>query len=126
MVKNLGMGIFFKTSHISFYNKISTSVCGDTEFCIRISSPILIFLSSIFIFFHLKLLTQNNYLSCLTTLIFYLMPGITFSSFVITTDVPLIFFSSVFAFFLLKFIKKSAVSNFYFFLVGVVFSLGFF
>ena len=123
--KQLEWGYFSKPPILAFIIKMSTSACGETEFCIRISSPILYFFSSIFIFFSSRLLTQNSYLACLTTLIFYLMPGITFSSYVITTDVPLIFFSSVFAFLIIKIYKKSSVSNFYYFLVGVVFSLGF-
>ena len=123
--KQLEWGYFSKPPILAFLIKISTSVCGETEFCIRISSPILYFFSSIFIFFSSRLLTQNSYLACLTTLIFYLMPGITFSSYIITTDVPLIFFSSVFAFLIIKIYKNSAVSNFYYLLVGVVFSLGF-
>ena len=123
--KQLEWGYFSKPPILAFLIKISTSVCGETEFCIRISSPILYFFSSIFIFFSSRLLTQNSYLACLTTLIFYLMPGITFSSHVITTDVPLIFFSSVFAFLIIKIYKNNAVSNFYYLLIGVVFSLGF-
>ena len=45
-----------------------------------------------------KTLTKNNLLACFSAIIFNLIPGITFSSFITTTDIPLILFSSAFAY----------------------------
>ena len=123
--QNLEWGYFSKPPLLATLIKLSTLLCGDTEFCIRLSSPILYLLSSILIFFSVKLLTKSNYLSGFSAFVFYLMPGITFSSFVISTDVPLIFFSSAFAYLFLLIYKKKNCSISYFFLLGIVSSLGF-
>ena len=77
--------------------------------------PILYYMSTIFIFFSTKIVTQNSLLSVFAAVIFNLIPGITFSSFVATTDVPLIFFSSGFTFLFLTIYKKRILPIFIFF-----------
>ncbi len=122
--QELKWGYFSKPPVLASLIKLSTSICGNSEFCIRLPSPILYFLSSIFIFYSAKLLSDNNG-AYVATIIFCLMPGITFSSFIITTDVPLIFFSSLFIFIFLLIYKKKTPSSVYFIFLGLVFSLGF-
>ena len=104
MKHSIGVGLkilnggIFKASHISLDNWYQY-FCGSTEFCIRLPIPILYFIATIFIFLSTRILTQNNFISSFSAIIFYLIPGITFSSFIATTDVPLILFSSAFAFY---------------------------
>ena len=123
--QNLEWGYFSKPPVLAWIIGISSYICGDTEFCIRLPVPILYFIATIFIFLSTRLLTQNNFISSFSAIIFYLIPGITFSSFITTTDVPLILFSSAFVFLFLIIYKKHNPSYFYYFLLGIIFSLGF-
>ena len=118
-------GYFSKPPVLAWLIALNTFMCGDTEPCIRISTPILYFLSSIFIFLTTKLLSQNNFLSGFAAIVFNLIPGITFSSFINTTDVPLIFFSSAFSYLFFLIYKKKQAPYFYYFLLGLVLTLGF-
>ncbi|MEC8100617.1 MAG: glycosyltransferase family 39 protein [Pseudomonadota bacterium] len=122
--KDLDLGYFSKPPLLAWLISLSTNLCGDTEFCIRLSTPILYFLSSIFVFLSTKLITDNIRLACLSSVIFNLMPGITFSSFFINTDVPLIFFSSVFSYIFLIIYVKEKPSYFFYIILGIVFGLG--
>ena len=108
-------GYFSKPPVLAWIISISNYFCGNTEPCIRVTMPILYYMSTIFIFFSTKIVTQNSLLSAFAAVIFNLIPGITFSSFVATTDVPLIFFSSGFTFLFLTIYKKKDPSYFYFF-----------
>ena len=123
--QNLEWGFFSKPPLLAAVIKLSTFFCGDTEFCIRLASPIMYFLSSTLIFFSVRLLTNNNYLAGFSTFIFYLMPGVTFSSFIISTDVPLILFSSAFAYLFIIIYKSKSYSILHFLLLGFIFSFGF-
>ena len=98
--KDPAWGYFSKPPMLAWIISISNYFCGNTEPCIRVTMPILYYMSTIFfIFFSTKIVTQNKLLSAFAAVIFNLIPGITFSSFVATTDVPLIFFSSGFTFY---------------------------
>ena len=123
--KNLEWGYFSKPPLLAWLIHFNNSLCGQTEFCVRISSPILYFFSSLFIFFSANILVKNIRIAVLSAVAFNLMPGITFSSFISTTDVPLVFFSSIFCFIFLVIYKKKKPSIFYYILLGLVFSLGF-
>lgn len=123
--KDPAWGYFSKPPVLAWIISISNYFCGNTERCIRITMPILYYMSTIFIFFSTKIVTQNSILSAFSAVIFNLIPGITFSSFVATTDVPLIFFSSGFTFLFLTIYKKKDPSYFDFFILSTFFSLGF-
>ena len=98
--QELKWGYFSKPPMLAWIIGINTYLCGDTEFCIRLSTPFLYFFSSIFVFLSTRLLSSDNFVSAFSSITFTLIPGITFSSFINTTDVPLIFFSSLFSFIL--------------------------
>ncbi len=118
-------GYFSKPPLLAWIISVSNYLCGNTETCIRLPVPILYFVATIFVFFSTRIMTNNDIASSFSAIIFNLMPGITFSSFVTTTDVPLILFSSAFALLFLIIYKKENPSYFYFFLLGVVFFFGF-
>ncbi len=123
--QKLEWGYFSKPPVLAWIIGVNTFFCGDTEFCIRLSSPILYFFSSIFVFLSTKLLSQNNFLSGFSAIVFNLIPGITFSSLINTTDVPLIFFSSLFGYLFFIIYKKKNPSYLYYFLLSLAFTLGF-
>ena len=117
-------GYFSKPPLLAWIIGANNYFCGATEFCIRLPVPILYFLATIFIFYSSILLTKNKVISSIAALTFNLMPGITFSSFVTTTDVPLILFASIFSYIFLIIYKKNNPSHLYFILLGIVFFLG--
>ncbi|MBF96052.1 MAG: hypothetical protein CFH34_00223 [Alphaproteobacteria bacterium MarineAlpha9_Bin4] len=122
--QKLDWGYFSKPPMLAWLIRLNTSFCGESEFCIRISTPILYFLSSIFVFLSTKLISQNNFLAGFSALVFTLIPGITFSSLISTTDVPLIFFSSIFSYLFLKIYKDRNTSYIFLILLGLIFGLG--
>ncbi len=123
--KNLEWGYYSKPPMLAWLIRLNNYYCGETEFCIRLSTPILYFISSIFVFLSVKILTKSNLSSGFGATVFNLMPGITFSTFISNTDVPLIFFSSLFSFIFLKIYTSKSTSYFNYIFLGIVFGLGF-
>ena len=84
-------GYFSKPPLIAWLIGASTSVCGTTEACVRITSPFLHAMAATFIYFAARALYEERtaFWSAITYL---LIPGTSFSSLLITTDVPLICF----------------------------------
>ena len=123
--QNPEWGYFSKPPVLAWIISISNLFCGNSEFCIRLPNPILYFLSSIFIYLSTRVITKNNLLSCFSSLIFNLIPGITFSSFITTTDVPLILFASAFAYIFCIIFKENKPAWYYYILIGIFLSLGF-
>lgn len=87
-------GYYSKPPMIAWIIGASTSVCGVAEVCIRLPAPFLHAASAIFIFFAAKAFydERTGFWSSLTYLV---IPGTSFSSLLITTDVPLICFWSL-------------------------------
>ena len=84
-------GYFSKPPLIAWIIGASTSLCGDSEACIRISSPLFHAASAITLFFAGRALYDAR-VGAWAALTYALMPGTSFSSLLITTDVPLLFF----------------------------------
>ncbi len=123
--QNLDWGYFSKPPFLAFLIRIVTELCGNGESCIRSLSPFLHFLTSLIIFYSVYSLTQSFEKALLGSFLYLLMPGISFSSFLISTDVPLLLFSSLIALCIIK-IFSSKKNNFILFcLLGLFFALGF-
>lgn len=84
-------GYFSKPPLIAWIIGASTSLCGDGEACIRISSPLFHAASALTLFFAARTLYDAR-VGAWAALTYALMPGTSFSSLLITTDVPLLFF----------------------------------
>jgi 4-amino-4-deoxy-L-arabinose transferase-like glycosyltransferase len=69
----------------------STAVCGDGEACIRVAAPLLHAATALLVFFAARTLYDER-TGLWAALAYALMPGTSFSSLLITTDVPLLFF----------------------------------
>ena len=93
--KNLEWGYYSKPPFLAWFINFFTSICGDTEICVRISSPILHSISAFFIGLTCFNFTRNNSASFIAASIWILVPGISLSSGFISTDVPLLFFTSI-------------------------------
>jgi len=87
-------GYYSKPPLIAWLIALSTSVCGDGEACVRVTSPLLHAATSGILFIVARRLydDRTGLWSCVT---FLTLPGVTFSSGLITTDVPLLFFWSL-------------------------------
>lgn len=84
-------GYFSKPPMIAWVIGATTSVCGDGEACIRTAAPLLHAASAFVLFFAGRALYDQR-VGLWSAATFALMPGTTFSSLLITTDVPLLFF----------------------------------
>ncbi len=122
--QNLDWGYFSKPPLLAFLIRIITELCGNGENCIRTLSPLLHSFTSLIIFYSVYLLTHSFKKSLFGSLLFLFMPGITFSSFLISTDVPLIFFSSLIAISIIKINNTYGSNRLYFCILGFVLALG--
>ena len=123
--QNLDWGYFSKPPLLAFLIRVLTELCGNGENCIRSLSPFLHFLTSIIIFYSVYLLTKSFNKALLGSFLYILMPGISFSSFLISTDVPLLLFSSLIALCIIKIFNSRKNTFLLFCLLGLFFALGF-
>ncbi len=89
--QNLDFGYFSKPPFLAWSIRFSTELCGLEEFCIRAPSPIFHYLTALFIFMAGRTL-YNSKIGFWSSLAFATIPGISFSSSLISTDVPLLTF----------------------------------
>ena len=91
--KEPAFGYFSKPPLIAWIIAGTTSVCGDGEGCVRAASPLLYAIAAIFMFEAGRVLYSAR-AGFWAALVFLTLPGITLSSLLITTDVPLLMFWS--------------------------------
>ncbi|MGC1178704.1 MAG: glycosyltransferase family 39 protein [Methyloceanibacter sp.] len=85
--RDLAFGYFSKPPLIAWIIRLATDVCGDAEWCLRAPSPILYTLTSIFVFLAGRALYDDHFWSAV---VFATLPAASFSSLLISTDVPLL------------------------------------
>lgn len=105
--QHLDFGYYSKPPMIAILIALTTSVCGDGEFCVKSGALIVHPLTALLIFFIAKSLfdARTGFYSALAYLT---MPGVAWSSMIISTDVVLLFF---WAAALLLFIKALRTNN---------------
>ena len=84
------LGYFSKPPLIAWLIGGSLSVCGDSEACIRLTSPLLHAATAMVLFGVGKLLYDSR-TALLSALIYVLLPGVAYSATLMSTDVPLLF-----------------------------------
>lgn len=89
--KELAFGYYSKPPIIPWLIALSTSVCGDLEFCIRLPSPLLHFFTSIVIYQIGKKLFDSK-IAIYSGLIYLTLPGVTLSAALMSTDAALLLF----------------------------------
>ncbi len=87
----LAAGYYSKPPMIAWIIAGSTAICGDGEACVRTASPLLYGLAALFVFGAARLLYGVR-AAFWSALFFILLPGISLSAALITTDVPLLCF----------------------------------
>ena len=93
--QNLDFGYYSKPPLLSWIIAVVCSIFGNSIFVIKMIPVFFYCLTSYVIFLLSKKLFDNNEFSFLTALTFFLMPAVTFSSFLVSTDIVLIFFWSL-------------------------------
>ena len=86
-------GYYSKPPMVAWLIGLTTYTC-DSEFCIRLSSPILYFITTINIFLIAKELF-NKKVAFYSGLCFITLPAVTVSSYLVSTDPSLLFFWSL-------------------------------
>ena len=89
--KSLDWGYFSKPPMIAWVIAGTTKFCGDGEFCVRLGAPILHFFTAILMYLiGTRLFTKR--VGFWSSVVYSTLPGVTVSSYIISTDAPLLFF----------------------------------
>ena len=128
--KDIEWGYFSKPPFLAWLIHFFTQICGGSEVCIRISSPILHSLIAVFIGLSASNLSKNEdkqKIFIIASSIWLLIPGVSLSSGFISTDVPLLFFTSliIWVFSLIIMDKNLDNINKYILLIAIFCALGF-
>lgn len=97
-------GYYSKPPVIAWMIRAATETCGVSEFCVRLPSPLLHTLTALFVF----LIGWRLYsvaVGVLSALAFATLPGVSVSSGIISTDVPLLVFWALALFALASFFE---------------------
>lgn len=100
-------GYYSKPPMIAWLIALTTSACGDTLFCIKLASPLLHAATGLVLFAVARRLCDAR-AALWVTVLYGLMPAISLSAMVISTDAPLLFFWSVGLYALLRAFDEGA------------------
>ncbi len=92
--ENLDFGYYSKPAVIAGVIRTATEVCGLSEFCIRLPSPLIHTVTAIAVFFLGRQLYDVR-IGVIAGLLYATLPAVSLSSSLISTDVPLLFFWAV-------------------------------
>jgi len=119
--RELAFGYFSKPPLIAWLIRATSAVCGNSEACIRSASPILYSVVAIVLFFTARALYDAR-VGFWSAIVFATLPGVSYSSLLITTDVPLVLFWSIMLFAWVMLLKRQSLG--YAVLLGVAIGLG--
>lgn len=89
--EELGFGYYSKPPLVPWIIAGTTAVCGQGEFCVRLASPLLHGLTAIVIYALGRDLFGAR-TGVWSAIVYATLPGVSYSSGIISTDVPLLFF----------------------------------
>lgn len=92
--KEPALGYFSKPPVLGWIIGLVTAICGDSEFCVRVASPILHTATAVVIFLLGGRLFDSR-TGFWSAVVYATLPAVSLSATVISTDVPLLFFWSV-------------------------------
>ena len=121
--KNLDFGYFSKPPLLPAIIALVCSVFGNSFFVIKMISVLIYCVSSYVVFLISKKLYKNFDLALLTAMSFFLMPAVSVSSFLVSTDIVLVLFWSLALLQTLIIKEKPSILNFI--LLGVLVGLAF-
>jgi 4-amino-4-deoxy-L-arabinose transferase-like glycosyltransferase len=85
---------YFSAANDRWVIRGATEICGDGEACVRAASPVLYTVTSIIIYAAARQLYSER-IAFWSAIVFATLPGVSYSSMLITTDVPLVLFWSL-------------------------------
>ncbi len=88
----LDWGYYSKPPFVAWAIALSTSLCGNGEGCVKLTSPLAYAVASLFVYATVQRLYADQSLSFWAGLSFLLLPGVTLSSSLISTDPFLLMF----------------------------------
>src|SRR5512147_1879084 len=106
--RELAFGYFSKPPMIAWLIRGATAICGDGEVCIRSASPVLYTLASVAMFLTGRALFGER-VGFWSAIVFDTLPGVSYSSLLITTDVPLILLWIIALFFWVMLVKRQSM-----------------
>ncbi|HEY5337770.1 MAG TPA: glycosyltransferase family 39 protein [Rhizomicrobium sp.] len=90
--QNPAWGYFSKPPMIAWVIWLTTAVFGENEWAIRLGSPLLHAVTALFVFGIARRLFDDARIGLWSALAYLTTPGVSYSSGLISTDVPLLFF----------------------------------
>lgn len=106
--RDLDFGYFSKPPLIAWIIRATGELCGQSTSCIRSASPVLYTLSSLMLFASARALF-NARVAFWTAIVFATLPALSFSSQLMTTDVPLIFMWTVMLYVWVMLVKEKSM-----------------
>jgi len=119
--RELAFGYFSKPPMIAWVIRGASAVCGEGEVCIRSASPVLYTLSALMIYLAGRALFGPR-VGFWSAVVFDTVPGVSYSSLLITTDVPLILFWIIALYAWIMLVKRQSMG--FAVLLGVTLGLG--
>ena len=106
--RDLDFGYFSKPPLVAWIIRATTEICGNSEVCIRSASPVLYTFASFMLFLSGRALFDAR-IGFWSAIVFATLPGVSYSSNLMTTDVPLILMWTVMLFFWVVLVKRPAM-----------------
>jgi len=119
--RELAFGYFSKPPMIAWLIRATSAICGDGEVCIRAASPVLYTLAALVIYLAGRALFGCR-VGFWSAVVFDTVPGISYSSLLITTDVPLILFWVIALYTWIMLVKRQSMG--FAVLLGITLGLG--
>jgi hypothetical protein len=132
--QNPSLGYYSKPPMVAWFITLTTSLCGDSEFCTRLSSPLLHFVTAIAIYFTAfelfnskKAKTKNqkphdSSIPFFCALTYITLPAVSVSSMLVSTDCSLLMFWALTLLFFVKAIHNNRLR--WWLLAGICGGLG--
>lgn len=110
--KNLDLGYYSKPPFIAWFINVYSKFFGDSFFSLKLIPSIVYLLTSLAVYDLCKGLglKRDGAINC--SLLFLIMPAVSFSSFIISTDIFLLFFWTISLSILLRLKKNPSLTNF--------------
>jgi 4-amino-4-deoxy-L-arabinose transferase-like glycosyltransferase len=119
--RELAFGYFSKPPMIAWVIRGATTLCGDGEACLRATSPVLHTLTALMIYLIGRALYTPR-VGFWAAIVFATLPGVSYSSLLITTDVPLVLCWTVMLYAWVMLVKRQSMG--FAILLGVAIGLG--
>jgi hypothetical protein len=119
--RELAFGYFSKPPMIAWLIRATSELCGDGEGCIRSAAPVVYTVSAVIIYFIGRALYSAR-VGFWSAIVFATLPGVSYSSLLITTDVPLVLFWSIMLYAWVMLVKRQSMG--FALLLGVAIGLG--